>query len=400
MTKQKSGFQTNEIIFISIAHWVHDIFTSFFAPILPLLIDKLGLSFGMVGFLSVIQRAPSLLNPFIGLVVDRFSLRWLLIVAPTISAICMSLLGLAQHWSVLALLLVGMGIGSTLFHVPAPGMIKEIAGRQTGKGMSYFMVGGELARTIGPIVILGAVTAWGLEGTWRLIPIGIAASVVLWIKLRAVIQVRPSKKNGNTGTPLCTLKRIIPFLVVISGVLFFRALMKSALTVFLPTYIEQTGAGLWAGGGALAVLQLAGAGGTFLSGQMSDHLGRRKVLLIVTIANPVLMLLFTFVSGIWMIPLLISMGFVMFASGPVILALVQDLNTDQPAFVNGVYFTISFGIGSAAALFVGILADQIGLEAVYRWTAFLSLGAIPFVMMISRLRMDQDDDQTASETAG
>ena len=39
-----------------------------------------------------------------------------------------------------------------------------------GKGMSYYMVGGELARTAGPMIILGVISWWGLEGTWRLIP--------------------------------------------------------------------------------------------------------------------------------------------------------------------------------------------------------------------------------------
>jgi hypothetical protein len=40
-------------------------------------------------------------------------------------------------------------------------MIKQSSGEETGKGMSYFMVGGEFARTLGPILITAAVSWWG-----------------------------------------------------------------------------------------------------------------------------------------------------------------------------------------------------------------------------------------------
>ena len=98
----------------------------------------------------------------------------------------MSLLGIAPTYTIVAVLLFVMGISSALFHVPSPVMVKKISGDQTGKGMSFYMFGGEMARTIGPLVITGAVSLWGLEGTWRLMPFGLVASFILYLRLRKI----------------------------------------------------------------------------------------------------------------------------------------------------------------------------------------------------------------------
>ena len=103
---KKNGFQFGNVLTISFAHLVHDIYSSFLAPILPLLIEKLSISYAMVGFLSLIQRLPSLANPFVGLMADRLALRYLLILSPVITAITMSLLGV-----VLGNILQGIAIG-------------------------------------------------------------------------------------------------------------------------------------------------------------------------------------------------------------------------------------------------------------------------------------------------
>ncbi|RLE15820.1 MAG: MFS transporter, partial [Acidobacteria bacterium] len=143
-TKRKkgdSGFQTGNVLLISTAHLVHDIYSSFLAPILPLLIEKLQITYTAAGFLTVVQRAPSLLNPLMGLLADKIRVRYLLILAPAITSISMSLLGMAPNYGILVLLLLSMGIGAMCFHVPGPVMIKAVSGDRMGKGMSFYMLG-------------------------------------------------------------------------------------------------------------------------------------------------------------------------------------------------------------------------------------------------------------------
>ena len=377
------GFQSGNVTLISLAHLVHDIYSSFFAPILPLLIEKLGLNYTMVGVLSLIQRLPSLLNPFIGLMADRIALRYLVIITPAITAISMSLLGLAPNVVVLGILLFTMGFSSMLFHVPSPVMIKKLSGDKVGRGMSYYMFGGELARTLSPLIIVGAVTIWGLEGTWKLIPFGLLATFILYLKFRNVkISDQFQQKEKESGV-WKSLSDLAPFLLVITGITFFRAITKSALTTFRPTYLNvDMGESLWIGGGALAILELAGAGGALLSGTISDRIGQKRTLLIITISSPILMLLFVHLSNAWAIPVLILMGLSLFGSTPVILAMIQDRAKDRPAFFNSIYMLISFFISAALVIGIGAVADKIGLHETYNICGWLAFGAVPFVLLL------------------
>ena len=74
MHKSKK-FNSTDVIFISLAHHIHDIYTSFLAPVQTLLIEKLAINHTLFGLLSVIQRIPNLLNPFVGIMADRVRIR-------------------------------------------------------------------------------------------------------------------------------------------------------------------------------------------------------------------------------------------------------------------------------------------------------------------------------------
>ncbi|HCL00584.1 MAG TPA: MFS transporter [Candidatus Marinimicrobia bacterium] len=384
-------FEFGNVLTVSFAHLVHDIYASFLAPILPLLIEKFGITIFLAGLLDVIRKIPALANPFIGLIADKICVRYFIILAPSVTAISMGLLGAAPHYTILMVLFFVAGIGSTLFHVPAPVMIKHVSYKQIGKGMSFYMLGGELARTLGPLTILGAVSLWGLEGTYRLIPFGLVASVILYFRLHRIEIKKDFGKKKGIGARK-TFVGLIPFFISIGGFVFFRAGMKSALTIYLPTYLTSKGATLWMAGASLSVLQFAGAGGTFFAGIISDKIGRKNSLLVIAIMNPILMWLFVKFNGVLIVPILIVTGFFLFASGPVLLALVHDLDTKHMSFINGVYMTISFGLSSIMVLLVGLAADKIGLELTYKIAAGGALGSIPFVLSLkSDNKMKEND---------
>ncbi len=379
----KNKFQTGNVVLISIAHTLHDIYSSFLAPLLPLLIEKLNFSYSLAGLLTIFQRGPSLLNPLIGLIADKLPVRYLLIVSPAITAIVMSLLGLASHYFVLVVLLFIMGISASLFHVPAPVMIRKIAGNKVGKAMSFFMLGGEFARSLGPLVILGAVSVWGLEGTWRLIPFGLAASVVLYFKLNKIKISEEFRTEKAEASIKATLKKHLPLFIAITGVTFFNSIVKASMTYFLPTFITAKGQSVWLGGISFSVLQFAGAVGTLISGTISDKIGRRTTLLIATIVSPVLMLLFIHAEGIFSFVLLVLAGVFLFGTTPVMLAEINDLKSERPAFLNGIYMTINFGGGAITIMIIGALGDLLGLEQSFLISAILGFAAIPFVFKFS-----------------
>jgi len=388
---RNNGFQTGNVILISLAHLIHDVYTSFLAPILPLLIEKLQISLFLSGMLSVIQRIPSLFNPFIGILAEKLKVRYFVIFAPAVTTVAMGLIGVAPVYIVLVILLFVSGVSSTLFHVPAPVMVKKISGERTGMGMSFFMLGGELARTLGPLVVVAAVEQWGLNGTLRLIPFGILASFILWLKLRN-ISISEEIKTDNPDY-LGIFRNFLPVFLTLAGITFFRGAMKASLTLYLPVYLTGKGMELWGAGISLSVLQLAGAAGTFLSGSISDKIGRRPTLLIVSVVSPLLMLLFLNSSGLMSIILLILMGLFLVAPQSVNLAVIHDLDTKHLPFVNGVYMMINFFISSVMTLGVGALSDHIGMDKTYLIAALLAFPSIIFAIMVPEKKNNNPADQ-------
>ncbi|MBT4091362.1 MAG: MFS transporter [Deltaproteobacteria bacterium] len=378
--EKKNNFQTVDAVAISISHLLHDIYSSFLAPILPLLIEKLSISYSSAGFLTVAQRLPSLLNPFVGLIADKISIRYFVIFAPAITAISMSLLGIAPNYVVLVGLLLIMGISATLFHVPAPVMMKRVSGDRIAMGMSFFMFAGEAARTIGPLIILGAVSLWGLEGTFRLIPIGLACSAFLFIRIRNIRISDEFKRKDSQVSWKVTIKHALPTLKILAAFTLSRSLMRGALTIFLPVYLSSKGASIWVAGISLSVVQLTGAAGTIFSGTISDRVGRKATLMVTAIFSPVLMWAFMMVEGIFIFPLLLVMGLFLLAPMPVMLAAVNEIKSEQPAFLNGIYMMINFIINSAAVMLIGFMGDRIGLDLTYKISAVVALTAIPVII--------------------
>ncbi len=381
--KQKNN---NIIATVSIAHLVQDTYSAFLAPILPLLIEKLGMTLVMSAFLDIARKIPSLLNPFFGLLAERSDARYFVILSPAFTAVVMSLLGLANSYAMLIVLLFMAGITSTLFHIPSPGMIKASAGDKLGRGMSYFMVGGELARTLGPLIITGGVSLWGLEGTWRLMPFGIVASFILYYKLRNFEFVEKKfAKRREKGDALREVKKFLALFSVMGGFMFFQSAMKMAVTLYLAIYLTQQGFSLWVASSALAVLQFFGVIGTFLSGNISDKIGRQKTLVIMSSGAAITMSLFIFSTTPYtMFPLLALLGIFMFANGPIMLSIIHELDTKMPTFINSVYMSINFSVSSIVVLAMGGFGDTLGLKLTYNIATILAFFAIPFAMILNR----------------
>jgi len=388
MKKSSEGFQKSRVITISAAHFVHDCYTSFLAPALPLIIEKLGISYGMTGLLAVIQRIPSLFNPFIGIIAERPVMRYMVIFSPAMTAIFMSLIGVAPGYVFLAIILFFSGISSTLWHIPTPVMVKQFSGKRTGKGMSYYMVGGELARTAGPLIILGVISWWGLEGTWKMMPLGFVASLVLYLNFRNANFKPAAPSHHQEGSYWKIFLRFGAAFALTGGYTFFQAGMKASLTFYLPTFLTSQGNSLHYSELALTVIQLAGAAGALFAGSFSDKIGRNRTLFIVSLVTPLLTLLFLNLEGLWIFPVLLPLGFFLFAPTSVMLATVQDLDTEKKAFVNSIYMTLNFFISVMVFPVVGATVDRIGFIPTFRAIAYLGFGAA-IIVLLTRKKISQ-----------
>lgn len=260
-------------------------------------------------------------------------------------------------------------------------MIKESSGDKVGTGMSFFMVGGEAARTLGPLLATAGISWWGFEGIYKLMPLGIIASIILYFKLKDIHITRPLQKPKEKGDIRRLLKQFTPFFGVLSGFIIFQSTMKRALTLFLPVYLVGQGESLWYAGISLSILQGFGVLGTMFSGNISDRIGRQKTLLITTTGSVIAMALFINTGSMFFLAFL---GLFLLSTGPVLMATVQDTNSTMPIFMNSVYMSINFGIGSLVVFAVGLSGDILGLHTTYIICNLIALGCIPMAYFLTK----------------
>jgi len=324
--------------------------------------------------LSAFTQLPSVLQPFIGHLADRLSLRYLVILAPAITATMMSLLGVAPSYLVAALLLTVAGLSSAGLHAVGPAMAGRISGDKLGRGMSFWMVGGELGRTLGPVLVVSAITLLSLQGIAWLMVAGWLASLLLYLRLRGV-SGRPEIPQGAMPWRMA-LRNMRPLFLPLALYLAVSSFINIALTTYLPTFLREQGSGLWLAGASLSILEAAGVAGALVGGSLSDHLGRRRVLAASMAINTVLMFIFVSTQGWVRTALLPILGFTSLARTPVVMAMVQQTYPENRALANGSYMALSFLIRSGMLVVFGALADVLGLRAA-RATALPCQGLEP-----------------------
>jgi FSR family fosmidomycin resistance protein-like MFS transporter len=379
---RRPEFQTAKVLLIALAHFTHDTYPAFLAPLIPLLTDKLGLSLALAGSLVLFMRASSLVQPFIGYLADRTGLRYFIIVAPALTAIFMSSLGMAPSYVALIPLLIFTGFSTAMFHAPAPAMVTRMSGQEWGKGMSLFMAGGELGRSIGPLFIVAVVERVGLENAWLAATPGILASLVLF---RLMGATSSQLKAQPLSLRVALNAQKLPLLLLM-GIALFRAMSVFSFVTFLPVYLTQTGTSLFFAGAAVSIFELAGVAGALLGGTLSDRLGRRAIFLISqTVTVPVL-LAFLHSTGLVTFPLLLMGGLVALSTGPVGLTVVQELLAGNRSTASGLYISFNLLVSGISATVFGALADAVGLPITMHVIAFIPLLAVPLTLMLPETR--------------
>jgi FSR family fosmidomycin resistance protein-like MFS transporter len=378
---QDSEFRTTDVATIAAGHAVHDTYTAFLPPLLPHFVTSFGLSNTAAGTLAAFLQLPSLLQPFIGHLADRTTLRWIVILGPGVTGTAMSLLGWAPNYVALAMLLIVAGVSVAAFHATAPVAVGYLSGRKLGRGMGFWMVGGEVGRTIGPLVVVGALAVMSIKSMASLSLVAIATSLFLFVRLR---DVPLRTRDGGEQVPWRTAVRAMQGLMLVLGALVaLRSLMVMATTLFLPLYLTDNATSLWVAGVALSIVEAAGIAGAFAGGWISDHVGRRAVLIFGQVTAPFALLAFLASDGWLRIGTLPLIGFSLLAVPPVLMAVVQESFPQSRALANGVYLSMNFLIRSIAAIAYGAFGDTFGLTtSMYIAAAAMFIG-LPLIWMIA-----------------
>jgi FSR family fosmidomycin resistance protein-like MFS transporter len=377
---EQTTFRTGKVSAIAAAHGVHDTYQAFLPPLLPLLIEKFSLIKTEAGLLSVFMTAPSLLQPFIGYLADRRSLRVFIVLTPTITALAMSLLGIAPYYWLAAMLLIIAGVSSASLHATGPVLAGRLSANRLGLGMSFWMVGGELGRTLGPIIIVSAVSTLGMQRTPWLAAGGVLVSLWMAYQLRQLPARHPESHQALPWKRALITMR--PVLIPLSIILITRALAFVSVSTYLPTFLTEEGANLMLAGASLSLLEAAGVIGALLAGPLSDRLGRRPLMIFSLVSTSLFIFLLLNLHGWWQFPALLGLGFGLLSMTPVVMAIVQESFPENRALANGIYMAVSFVSSSFATLAIGAIGDLFNLRTAYLLSAVLVLLGLPFLFRL------------------
>lgn len=368
---------------IAFAHFSHDLYSSLLGPLIAAVQEKLALSLFVASLMVPAQQMPSVLQPFIGVLADRTSKRWFVVLAPGVAGISTSSIGLAPHIGIVLTMLLVSGLASAAFHTPAVALVGEYGGKKMGQAMAIFMAGGELSRAIGPLMLTGAIALFTLEGTWVLMVFGISSSILLYFTLDT--RASDAAERAKTKVPIKPLIRARrKILLSLLGYSAVKNLASAPFAIFLIVYLKDRGHGDWYANFSLSVLFVAGIVGGFIGGTISDRYGRRSVMMVTAILTAPLYYAYLLVADgvVLAFAILALAGVISMATRPIQLALAQEVMPEARGPMAGVMLAFGFVSMSLIAIAFGALSDAIGLSASFWLLPGTALLAVPLIAML------------------
>ena len=373
-------FQPLKTMVVSSAHMVHDTYAGFIAPLLPYLIERLSLLKVEAGMFLFLYQGASVFQPIIGNLGDKTNLRKYALVMPAITGIALSLLGTAPTYYFALMLCLIAGISSASLHSILPALVARLSGKHVGKGISFWMVGGEIGIMLGPLMVAGVISLFTIKATpWLMIP-GIAVSIALSILLR---KMPHHNVNGNVQAKL-PIKQLMAILLPLAGLMFMRAPLRASSEIYLPVYLIEKGVNKFLAGSSVSMLLGFGVLGTIVGGYLKDKYGFKKVIIgSVSIAS-VTMVIFSLTSGILQIISLALVGTTSMMILPVGLAFIQESFPNNRSLANGSFLAVTFGLNAIAGVVTGFMYDKLGGNSTFLVSGLVSFLGIPFIFLLPK----------------
>ncbi len=369
-----------KVIFaLTMLHFAGDFYSSFVNPLLPVFMEKFGLSLAQVGLIAGITRMLAfVVQPGVGYFADRYRSRIFILGGPLLSIVFIALVGWAPSFPVLMLFVAIGSIGTAMFHPSIAGMIAGYAGRHLGLSLSIFNMGGTLAFGLGPLFIAYIVGRWGLEASpWTAIP-GLAVMVLLFKVVPAPLG-EGLRGEGFLHAVRAAVGEMWKSVILIWVVMVLRAFVTQSFLAFIPVLYAREGHTLISIGFVLSIFTVAGTVSGVLAGHLSDRIGYKPIYYVSFILATPCLLLMLFLNGIWVYVRSTLAGFFMFATLPLGLVMAQKLAPRGKSMVSSLMMGLAVGTGGMMTPFVGSLADLFSIRTVLYGLAFIPFASIVIV---------------------
>ncbi|MBO8140889.1 MAG: MFS transporter [Firmicutes bacterium] len=378
---------------LALAHFGIDLLTHILPPVMPALVQELGLTVTMAASLSTAMSVSSgLLQPVFGSAIDRAPRAWLLPVAVLWCGAFVALLGMASEYWALVLAAVLAGLGAALFHPLATVSLRHIVGRYSAGAMSIFSVGGTAGMAAAPMAF-AAVSFMGISGLrWLLLPAVVIAAVLLAGGLHRVSLSSTGRRAGAGGgsregsggrseTEAPAGPDAMRPLVILTVSKLVRTVGQVAMVNFLALFYVFQGYSENHARLMLTVYLVAGSLSAIATGYISDRIGRKPVVIISSVLATPAWLAFLFTTGPLQTGCLIAASVFLYATFSVMPIYAQELVPRRPGMGAGLMMGGVWALAALCLVPLGTLADAAGVRAamvVAAWLPLVSAGmALP-----------------------
>ncbi len=375
------------LLALSGAHLLNDLIQSMIPAMYPLFKEAYGLDFVQIGLITLaFQVTSSLLQPLLGFVTDRKP--WPYAMVAGMAATLSGLLGMAfaGSYGVLLVSAAMVGLGSAVFHPEATRMARHAAAGEQGFAQGIFQIGGHAGYAVGPLLAAMIVVPRGQTSLAWISVVAIAAMVLMaWTGARYVEMRRSQAAAGKanpvgTAAPDLAVRHVLMAMAILIVLLLSKNAYTAAFTSYYTFYlIERFGVSVQFSQLMLFLYLFVGAIGVIAGGMVGDRIGRYRVILISILGSLPFALLLPYANLFWTGVLSVVISLIMASAFASILIYAIDLVPHRVGLVGGLFYGLAFGLGGLAAAALGLLADNMGIIAVFKLCAALpALGLLAF----------------------
>jgi FSR family fosmidomycin resistance protein-like MFS transporter len=380
----RSGTYLSVLVILSSTHFLNDLMQSLIPASYPVLKEAYSLDFVQIGMITLtFQIAGALLQPVIGMVTDRHAAPYSPVVAMMFTLSGLVNLAFAQTYEMILVSVALIGIGSSIFHPEATRMARYAAGRRQGLAQGIFQVGGQTGGALGPLFAAFIIVPWGLSGlAWFAVLALLAMMLLIWIgskqrEISAEFMAMRARRKTEVETPIHAPMTIGIGLLVLTFLMFTKNFYGESFRSFYTFYlIERFGLSIPASQVMLFVFLLAAAVGVLIGGILGDRIGRYKIIWISVLGPLPFTLLLPYADLLWTGVLTITINLIMASAFASILIYAMELMPNRIGLIGGLFYGLNFGLGGVAAGFLGVLAEEQGVEAMYFICSFLPLAGL------------------------
>ncbi|MCY0898106.1 MAG: MFS transporter [Firmicutes bacterium] len=332
-------------------HFLNDGIANYLPGILPFILSERHVPVALAGAFMTALGLGQGLQPLSGWIADRLGGRLLVLGGVALSTLGAALVGWAHPVWLILLLLLFTGIGNTAFHPQALSLTRSQLGGKPGFGMSVFLVGGEIGRSLGPLAAGVVVHALGLSWLWLLaLPLLITYPWVLRV-------VPPLPRRTQRQAPIHFRRHAKPALALLVYTLV-RSGTAYEITTLSPIIWHQRGGSLVTGAALVTVLIGVGIAGNLVGGILNDRVGKSAILYGTSALSAISLAGFVLLHGFWIWPVLGLMGIALFGSASTTMLIGQDIFKENPALGSGIALGLANGLGAIMVIPITYIAAR------------------------------------------